>query len=118
MLAYVPGLIHAWYIIASNPDQPITYEQVGSASDPEGAPGQYHYYVVHGDGSGAQVQGAPRQPGFAGEAAPQGAYAPPQQLGPGQGYGTVDGGEGSHGSGGVPPTYEEAIRGNNKVQTP
>lgn len=127
MLGFIPGLLHAWYIIAKYPEN--DYEPV-SGGDPEH--GRVTYIVVQ-DGSGRQQrvsknsrvgQAAVKNQGYGTTApmapGPQGAAAAPQigQSTNGTwGGGEVNGGEGSSG-GAVPPSYAEAVKGDNKVQNP
>lgn len=113
VLGFLPGLFHAWYIIAISPDP--TYEQV--AGDEE--QGRVTYYYVQG------------QPQYA----PGGGQRPQRQQ---QGYGTVNNtpnaqfpgqqngfvgpsaptpAESSRPSTDVPPTYAQAVQGDHKVQT-
>ncbi|MCJ1477681.1 hypothetical protein MMC13_006354 [Lambiella insularis] len=105
-LGFLPGLLHAWYIIAKYPDA-ADYEAVNQ--DPEG--GRVTYYYVSSDGqrmdggnASAQRKPAPRQP--------QQGYGATQQ----QGSGSAGPQEGSS-QGGVPPSYDDAVKGDNKVQT-
>ncbi|RYO77174.1 hypothetical protein DL766_000827 [Monosporascus sp. MC13-8B] len=109
----IPGLIHAWYIIAKFPDEEYEYE--GLPQDAEG--GRVTYIFVQSDGSRRQQQQQQQQP-------------KPQHQG-GMNYGTTNtggvsssspappqqnGGEGSNNSH-PPPTYAEAVKGDHKVQT-
>ena len=116
MLGYIPGLIHAWYIISLYPE-PSDYEYQTIPHD-QGENGRVTYYYVNHRPSGESLrqQGLPpRQPHT--------YVSDPHQQ---RGYGTTDGrhaptqpqqeGEGSA-PGGVPPTYEQAIQGDHKVQT-
>ncbi|RYP16837.1 hypothetical protein DL765_004858 [Monosporascus sp. GIB2] len=111
-LGYIPGLIHAWYIIAKFPDEEYEYE--GLPQDAEG--GRVTYIFVQSDGSRQQQQ--------------QQQQPKPQHQG-GMNYGTTNtsgvsssspappqqnGGEGSNNSH-PPPTYAEAVKGDHKVQT-
>ncbi|KAH9844936.1 putative stress response RCI peptide [Teratosphaeria destructans] len=99
-LGFLPGLLHAWYIIAITPDP--TYESL----DPEqgrGQPGVVTYYYVQ--------QGQPHYSSSAAHTQPN--------------YGTVAPGPASTAAGPqpagreeVPPTYDQAVRGDNKVQGP
>lgn len=113
MLGFLPGLFHAWYIIAITPDP--TYEQVPD----EEQGGAVTYYYVQG------------QPQYA-----HGGQRRPRQQ---QGYGTVNGStpsaqfpgqqsgfvgpsaptpaESSRPSTDVPPTYAQAVQGDHKVQS-
>lgn len=109
VLGFLPGLLHSWYIIATTPDS--DYEQL--PQDVERAPiaGQQTYYIVHQHpahhGAPAQQGYAPRMTGLPGQA-PQnktyGTAAPAAQAG--------------EGSSEVPPTYDQAIKGDNKIQRP
>lgn len=118
-LGYIPGLIHAWYIISLYPEPSDEYEVL----DPEGAHRgeRVTYYYVNQDPAGQAVQ-------------TQGGGLPSQ------GYGTVGGGAGplyqhqtqpqyqtrppvpqqqtapQSSTDGIPPSYEQAIQGDNKVQ--
>lgn len=110
-LGVLPGLLHAWYIIASYPDP--TYEQA-QQQDPEGS--RVTYYTVQ---PGSGQQGGQRGYGTVGSApsqqfpgAQQGSqpFANQQYQ---QGGGSMQAQTGEE----VPPTYTEAIKGNNKVQS-
>ncbi|KAK2766780.1 hypothetical protein FQN54_006094 [Arachnomyces sp. PD_36] len=117
-LGYLPGLLHSWYIILKNPepdyDDPEGYAPLPS-SDGRGRDienGRVTYYYVsrnaHAQGPAQRnrVYGTNDQVGGTKHASQQ-----PQQ-------GPDANGEGS--SGGEarpPPTYAEAVKGDNKVQT-
>ncbi|KAL9610802.1 MAG: hypothetical protein Q9167_004502 [Letrouitia subvulpina] len=132
MLGFIPGLLHAWYIIAKYPDpcDPDGYEPV--PEDTESGRVTYYYVSDSRRNSRTQLRSqAPQQqlyPHYQHQAGPQ------QGQGAGMGYGTVPsmdaeplplppsqqaggqwGGEGSAGA--VPPSYEQAIQGDHKVQT-
>ncbi|KAI1133179.1 hypothetical protein F5Y10DRAFT_229576 [Nemania abortiva] len=105
ILGYIPGLIHAWYIIAKYPDTD-DYERV-----PQDYEGGGHITYVY-------VQSPPPQP--------EPRY-PEQQTGD---YGTVNASSSPHqnqgqneasGSSGnndrAPPTYAEAVKGDHKIQS-
>ena len=106
-LGYLPGLLHAWYIISLYPEPDYDYETI---PQDQGENGRVTCYYV----SQSPNEQHPRQQGMA-----QGQ----QQQ---RGYGTTEnmtvpqqqqqGGEGSA-EGGVPPSYEQAVRGDHKVQT-
>jgi len=126
MLGFIPGLLHAWYIIAKYPENSYDYEPV--AGDEER--GHITYVVVQGPNGQQRVSKGSRvvrNQGYGTTATmvpgPQGAAAAPRvgqntngTWGGGDANG-VNGGEGSSGSA-VPPTYAEAVKGDNKVQTP
>jgi uncharacterized membrane protein YqaE (UPF0057 family) len=119
MLGYIPGLLHAWYIIAKFPDpeEEAHYERLRQGDAERGGDGTVTYYYVH------------HQPGR-GEA--QSQQQPPPQ--PQRGYGTVAPMEGEEAAAssssapaapataepvdGVPPSYADAVKGDNKIQGP
>ena len=132
VLGYIPGLIHAWYIIARYPEE---YEPIDpSADDYEN--GRVTYYYVSRDPL------PPQQPGPAASGAPDGGRAH-RQLQRGPSYGAIRSqaqgdahGQGpaqpaepptqeqqqknqgeAEGSGRPPPSYAEAVKGDNKIQT-
>ena len=98
-LGFLPGLLHAWYIIAITPDP--TYMEL--SQDAEG--GHVTYYYVQTNATSAQggygtVNSTPNSQ-FPSQH--QGFVQPPgAQAGP---------------SDEVPPTYQQAV-GDNKVQKP
>ena len=129
-LGYIPGLIHAWYIIAQFPDN--DYEAIGDEE-------RVTYYYVSRDGvappgaggvgAGAGPAGAP--PGVAGQ--PDGGRAHRELQRGGSAYGTLNAGRDGRarsGSGAAqngqesgsteatPPSYADAVKGDNKVQVP
>ncbi|PQE10223.1 stress response rci peptide protein [Rutstroemia sp. NJR-2017a WRK4] len=108
MLGFLPGLLHAWYIIAKFPEHDYDYIPDSEA--------RVTYVVV-------------QEPGLRNQRMPKNGAGPgPQQQGT-TGYGATTAptvqqqqngtwataGEGS--SNAVPPTYEQAVRGDHKVQT-
>lgn len=102
LLGFLPGLLHAWYIISVTPDD---YELVPESGDLERGDGSRvsYYYVNQGQVTphGQQV-----------------AHPPQQQQA--MNYGTtgpVGGASGQASSGEVPPTYNEAVKGDHKVQS-
>ncbi|CAG8118629.1 unnamed protein product [Penicillium olsonii] len=113
-LGFLPGLIHAWYIIFKNPEpdyDAIAYEPIpGGGSqrrDLENGNVTY-YYVSH------QAPQNPTQRGY-GTVQSQGqSQQPPAKNSNAQG--NQDSGNGSS-SANPPPTYAEAVRGDNKVQS-
>jgi len=134
-LGWLPGLIHAWYIINKYPDPyEVVYERLSPSSGrlPPGAAGGVVYYTsahapqAHHCHPPAPQQGMPHPAGS--------VQIPPQQQ---QGYNTfqagdgerspkryqefrqqvdVEAGEGSAHQGG-PPSYAEVVKGDNKVQS-
>ncbi|SMR58449.1 unnamed protein product [Zymoseptoria tritici ST99CH_1E4] len=126
-LAYLPGLLHAWYIISVSPDP--TYDELAQ-HDPERGGNITYYYV--------QTQPASRGPAAPG--GPQGygtvnnvpnAQFPGQQQGfvkPPKGQRTVAApvapaaaGQSSQAGAGEempPPSYANAVAGDHKIQGP
>ena len=117
MLGFLPGLVHAWYIIATSPDP--TYEEV---RDPErnGGDGAVTYYYVQ--------QGQPQHPNTGQRSAPAkqvrgygtvSSSTPNAQFPGGQQSGFVQPQAGTSSKVGeeVPPTYQQAV-GDHKVQGP
>lgn len=100
-LGFVPGLIHSWYIISATPDY-YEYERIDDVeSGRRRRDGNVTYYYVE-----APRAQPPRQQG----SAPARSNQQPQN------YGAVSNGEGSSNPNEVPPSYNEAIQGDNKVQ--
>ncbi|RYP62599.1 hypothetical protein DL771_009678 [Monosporascus sp. 5C6A] len=110
MLGYIPGLIHAWYIIAKFPDEDYEYE--GLPQDAEG--GRVTYIIVQSDGSRRPEQQQPKpqhQGGMDYGTTNTGGVSSSSTVSPQQ-----NGSEGSNNSH-PPPTYAEAVKGDHKVQT-
>lgn len=103
MLGFIPGLLHAWYIIAAYPEPSDDYEALPGDGG-ENGPITY-YYVNRRD---QQQDGAGGQQRAYGTTEGMNTAAPPPQAGQ---QGSSNGGEG------VPPSYEQAVRGDHKVQT-
>lgn len=108
-LGFVPGLLHAWYVIATTPHQ--EYEPV--VEDLERAPlgSQQTYYIVHQQ----PEQQAQSTPGYT----PRMTGLPGQPTkNPSKTYGTVAASRAHAGEGSseVPPTYDQVIKGDNKIQ--
>ncbi|KAI0597848.1 hypothetical protein F4775DRAFT_558906 [Biscogniauxia sp. FL1348] len=117
VLGYIPGLLHAWYVIAKFPEE-NDYEPVPE----DGEDGRVTYVFVQSPGG--QPHRTPGQPqpqphpqphphgdmnyGTNANASSSSAAAPPP--GPHR-----NNGEGSHG-GPAPPSYAEAVKGDNKIQ--
>ncbi|KAK2031375.1 UPF0057-domain-containing protein [Colletotrichum zoysiae] len=134
LLGYVPGLIHAWYIIAKFPEPDYEYESVPQDRE---AGGRVTYVFVHGNGTGRgphtqQPQQQPRpsqhnnntkanvsygttanNSGGSSSNVAAGGSSRPQ---PPQQYQDQGAGEGSS-DGAVPPSYAEVVAGDNKIQT-
>ena len=117
-LGYLPGLLHAWYIIAGNPEHDYDYEPI----DNERGTNRVTYYYVSPDHQGEGQQGAMN---YGGQRRPQPKGQ--QQTGvvsnPPAPSNTSPAGSSSSrephipGGGHAPPTYDDAVRGDHKVQT-
>jgi len=108
MLGYIPGLLHAWYIIAKFPEH--DYDALQDAET-----GRVTYVIVqNSNGTQRRVpqNSVPSNQGY-GSTAP---IAPPVHQGA-NGAWSNNAAEGSSG-GAVPPSYADAVKGDNKVQTP
>ncbi|KAI8953707.1 hypothetical protein F4801DRAFT_536332 [Xylaria longipes] len=118
-LGYLPGLFHAWYIIAKFPDEIDDYERVPQ-QDYEGGTGtghgqggsRVHYVFVQAPTPQPQPQPQQQQPKHApvnyGTAANSGSSSsnPPDHH-------NEAGGSDDH----APPTYAEAVKGDHKMQS-
>lgn len=106
-LGYVPGLLHAWYIISLYPE-PSDYEYETIPND-QGENGRVTYYYVNHRPGGEAL----RQHGL-----PEGQQQPQRSYGTTQGPAVpAELQQGGSSVEGVPPSYEQAIRGDHKVQT-
>lgn len=104
-LGFVPGLLHAWYIIAKYPDPSEMYDSVPQDSE-RGQP-RVVYVVQDSRADGRQQNHKNYSAQGYGTTAPM---APQQQQ--------QSGGEWvGESSSGVPPSYQEAVAGDHKVQT-
>ena len=113
-LGYVPGLIHAWYIIARNPERDPDYEPIGQ--DAEGGRVTY-YYVAQGPPNARQQQGYGGTSNRQRMEVPHATKPTPPQQQNGTATATAHRGESSSGQTGPPPTYADAVQGDHKVQT-
>ncbi|KAJ0114713.1 hypothetical protein N8I77_001092 [Diaporthe amygdali] len=118
VLGFLPGLLHAWYIIAKFPEPDYgNYERVGDSEN-----GRVTYVVVQQDENGRRSQrprgqGQPkptRQGNMNYGTSPTNnagsSSARPQQQ---QGYAN---GEGSSADQAPPPSYAQVVMGDNKIQ--
>ncbi|KAL8862183.1 MAG: hypothetical protein Q9178_001639 [Gyalolechia marmorata] len=107
-LGYVPGLLHAWYIIAKYP------EESSDAYEPFGDIENQHvtYYYVNDSRNNSNAGLGPQQLQYPSQ---NRGYGTPQQQQ--QKQGEQGAGEGSSQGQAVPPSYEQAVAGDNKVQT-
>lgn len=108
-LGFLPGLIHAWYIIAKFPD-PWDYDYESLAEDAQhrqGAGRPQFVYVVQDQPSNNNNRS-------------YGATGAPKQGRPLQHPTPAEAGASSsshHDDQGVPPTYAQAVAGDHKTQT-
>ena len=122
MLGYLPGLIHAWYIISLYPERDHDYEPIDDAERGN------QVYIVHSSRqsgrtgvNGGAAAGRGGGYGTQGQSGQQQPTPPrvPNDSRPAQQFPGTGGGEGS--ASGPPPTYTEAVRtgivGDHKVQT-
>ncbi|KAK4148722.1 hypothetical protein C8A00DRAFT_38690 [Chaetomidium leptoderma] len=130
LLGFIPGLLHAWYIIAKYPEPPYDYDYENLPQDPEN--GRIYVFVHNGQqqhhqqpqGGYQSQQRAHAQPpkpqgnmnygtAAAGGVANAAAAHQPQEQGT-----TADGGEAGPSDGGAPPpSYAQVVAGDHKVQT-
>lgn len=132
-LGFLPGLLHAWYIILKYPEP---YEYEGLRDGERGSDGSTtFYYVARADGQGPHghqhnygtVGSQPSGGQFPGQQsgvvnsfpAPAKNSSGPQSAQPQHGVaGNELNGEGSSQPAGPPPTYADVIKGDHKVQNP
>lgn len=117
LLGYIPGLIHAWYIIMKYPEadyDDVAYEPISGGSsqrrDLENGRVTY-YYVSHQplqNPTQRQSYGTVNQQGQQGDA-PKPSDGSQQGAGASSGEGRSDTRP--------PPTYAEAVKGDNKIQS-
>ncbi|KAK6853446.1 hypothetical protein PG995_010258 [Apiospora arundinis] len=119
LLGYLPGLLHAWYIITISPEESYDYQRV--PHDSEG--GRVTYVFVHGQ---PPNHGGPQRQQQIGQPKPQdqgvmnyGATATNNNSHHAAQGGSSSAAAGSSAAGGshAPPTYAEAVKGDNKIQT-
>jgi len=110
MLGYLPGLIHAWYIIAKNPE--YDYEVIPDDEAQQGGRVTY-YYISHEQrpNSPRRQQQRPKNYGTQGSAPPVPESSRPNNApaaGPSSGARSDEAG--------APPSYADAVKGYHKVQ--
>ncbi|KAF2855650.1 UPF0057-domain-containing protein [Plenodomus tracheiphilus IPT5] len=127
-LGFLPGLLHAWYVILQNPDPYDAYNQVPASDSERGAAPRTTYYVITHEQPARHGQPNYGTVGGTGGSQPSNGQFPGQQQSgvlnqnkPRKGAAVVSEqvGEGSE-SANVepPPTYADVIKGDNKVQGP
>ncbi|EER24211.1 hypothetical protein D8B26_002407 [Coccidioides posadasii str. Silveira] len=139
-LGYVPGLLHAWYIILKYPEPydeyPDGYQPIvgsGTHHDPENGSVTYYYVAHHHRDNnrsphnhispqrsyGATQQNAPGVPPPSTKPAPPvPPQHPSQQNEPARGESSGQGSSSRpHDGSRPPPTYAEAVKGDYKIQS-
>ena len=111
-LGYIPGLLHAWYIIARHPETDVDYEPIDGAErgervtnhDVHDCRGELHsgYGAIGGGETSPQQLGKPAPPAPSARPASGGSAA----AGPSEAQG-----------GAPPPSYTDAVKGDHKIQT-
>lgn len=111
MLGFLPGLIHAWYIIAKYPE--IEYDLIPDRAAEEG---RVSYIIVQSpNGSRTRVAKGNSRPVASPSYGTTAPMAPPVHQSE-NGAWDNNVAEGSSG-GAVPPTYAEAVKADHKIQT-
>ncbi|EMF09578.1 UPF0057-domain-containing protein [Sphaerulina musiva SO2202] len=118
-LAYLPGLLHAWYIIAITPDP--TYERVAQ-QDAERGTVTYYYVQTNGQPQYAPQGQGGQSYGTVNASAPNAQFAQQQtKPQPHPGAAAVHPSSSQAGPSGEedapPPSYQQAT-GDNKIQRP
>ncbi|KAI1749925.1 hypothetical protein F4782DRAFT_511363 [Xylaria castorea] len=119
-LGYVPGLFHAWYIIAKFPDEADDYERVPQQDYERGQGGsRMHYVFVQAEGPqphpqphsqpSQQPKHAPVNYGTAANAGSSSSNPPD--------HNNEAGGSSDDNNDRAPPTYAEAVKGDHKIQS-
>lgn len=111
-LGWLPGLLHAWYVIAKFPDPYDDYEQVPHNNESgrvtyvfvSQQPGSQQPPAANGSGKNKSAS-RPQNYGATNNARNNGAGS--------SSAGAAGGSSGAH----APPTYAEAVKGDNKIQT-
>ncbi|KAK4096530.1 hypothetical protein N658DRAFT_435939 [Parathielavia hyrcaniae] len=128
ILGYLPGLLHAWYIIATYPEPPYDYDYQNLPQDAEH--GRIYVFVHNGGHGQQQPQGYQQHPHANAHPHPTaskphgqpvnygtaGASQQHQQQHPPQEQGTTSAAAGPSEGGAPPPSYAQVVAGDNKVQ--
>jgi len=109
MLGYLPGLLHAWYIIAKFPE--TDYDALPGDAET----GRVTYVIVQSPNGGqSRVPKNTVRPAAQGYGTTAAPVAPPVHQ---DTNGTWSNGAEGSSTGGVPPSYAEAVKGDHKVQS-
>ncbi|KAI1735719.1 hypothetical protein F4680DRAFT_434311 [Xylaria scruposa] len=114
-LGYVPGLFHAWYIIAKFPDETDDYERVQQhdyerGGQQGGSGSRVHYVFVQAPAPQPHPQSPQQQPKHN---APVNYGTAATNAGSSSNHHDEAGGSDDH----APPTYAEAVKGDHKIQS-
>lgn len=121
MLGYIPGLLHAWYIIAKFPEYDYQYQAIPDSEANAGNSRVTYYYVSHESdprqqsanqrqyGTNAQTPQVPKNKPVGGAPRPQNNDNAGPVAGPSVGAGSSEAG--------APPSYADAVKGDHKVQS-
>ncbi|KAM6478212.1 hypothetical protein HDV62DRAFT_371148 [Trichoderma sp. SZMC 28011] len=114
ILGFIPGLLHAWYIIAKFPEPAYEYEAVPN----EHGGGRVTYvYVQTPHGAHCQQPKPQEEQGRMNYGTTSRPEQHPSPSSRPQQNGGANSGEGSSDPQGVPPSYAEVVAGDHKVQT-
>ena len=117
MLGFIPGLLHAWYIIAKHPDTETLYEPLPHDAES----GTVTYVIVQTPNGSRRVPKNSLKNGQTASSAGYGTTAPmaPPVHQDANGTWNNNAAEGSSGGAAAlpPPTYADAVNGDHKVQT-
>ncbi|KAK4227180.1 hypothetical protein QBC38DRAFT_509900 [Podospora fimiseda] len=118
-LGFIPGLLHAWYIIFKHPDPPYDYDYTQGAHNAEYGQGQANgriYVFVHDGSPSGSARGPIGQP----KIQPHMNYGSTFQAPP-QHHQNQEEGVAGPSSGGEtnapPPSYAQVVAGDHKIQT-
>ncbi|KAH6634974.1 hypothetical protein B0J18DRAFT_417583 [Chaetomium sp. MPI-SDFR-AT-0129] len=134
VLGYLPGLLHAWYIIAKHPEPDYDYEYQNVPQDPEHGrvyvfvngqsqhprhQGYQQHPIPHAQGPKPQQQGGQPNYGTNNYNHTSGSAGAPQQQQQQQHQPQEQGttSEAGPSDGAAPPSYAQVVAGDHKVQT-
>lgn len=105
MLGYIPGLLHSWYIISKFPEV-YEYEEIPQDGERGSNNGRVTYVFVQPERQPQPKPTSPSHPNYGGTGQHSNAAAGSSSAAPH-----------NDDEGRAPPTYAEAVKGDNKVQT-
>ncbi|KAM3541633.1 hypothetical protein ARSEF1564_005434 [Beauveria bassiana] len=120
LLGFIPGMLHAWYIIAKFPEPPYEYEVLNQGGEGgEGGCGRVHYVYVQPPGGQHQPQQQRPHGGMNyGGTGQHHSNASQQHQHQHQQHGVTTNNNGAGRSDDqVPPSYAAVVAGDNKVQS-